>query len=129
MYRAVETGLVQNMIGASARRFQSSVECGSQTIVGVNAYRVEEDRSARMPLEKPDPAHMKAHAEAFRAFKSARSQAAVAKALDELGVAAQDPRQNVFGKVVEAAEAGCTHGEICGRLRQELGFGHVQAIV
>jgi methylmalonyl-CoA mutase N-terminal domain/subunit len=35
----------------------------------------------------------------------------------------------VFGKVVEAAEAGCTHGEICGRLRKELGFGHVQAIV
>jgi hypothetical protein len=31
--------------------------------------------------------------------------------------------------VVAAAEAGCTHGEICARLRRELGFGHVQAIV
>ncbi len=39
------------------------------------------------------------------------------------------PRDNVFGRVVEAAEAGCTHGEICGTLRRELGFGHVQAIV
>jgi len=31
--------------------------------------------------------------------------------------------------VVEAAEAGCTHGEICATLRRELGFGHVQAFV
>jgi len=31
--------------------------------------------------------------------------------------------------VVAAAEAGCTHGEICGTLRQELGFGDVLAIV
>ena len=36
---------------------------------------------------------------------------------------------NVFAQVVAAAEAGCTHGEICGTLRRELGFGHVQAIV
>jgi methylmalonyl-CoA mutase N-terminal domain/subunit len=27
-------------------------------------------------------------------------------------------RDNVFARVVEAAEAGCTHGEICGTLRQ-----------
>jgi hypothetical protein len=31
--------------------------------------------------------------------------------------------------VVEAAEAGCTHGEICAKLRSELGFGDVQAVV
>jgi methylmalonyl-CoA mutase N-terminal domain/subunit len=97
--------------------------------VGVNAYQVDEDRSARQPLEGPDPAHMKAHIEAFRAYKAARSGVAVQKALDALGTAAQDPRENVFGKVVEAAEAGCTHGEICGRLRKELGFGHVQAVI
>jgi methylmalonyl-CoA mutase N-terminal domain/subunit len=35
----------------------------------------------------------------------------------------------VFDEVVAAADAGCTHGEICGTLRRELGFGHVQAIV
>jgi methylmalonyl-CoA mutase N-terminal domain/subunit len=129
MYRAVEAGLVQKMIGESARRFQASVESGAQTIVGVNAYQVEEDRSARRPLERPDPAHMRAHIESFKAFKAARSAATVRQALDALGAAALDPRENVFGKVVEAAEAGCTHSEICGRLRKELGFGHVQAVV
>jgi methylmalonyl-CoA mutase N-terminal domain/subunit len=35
----------------------------------------------------------------------------------------------VFAQVVAAAEAGCTHGEICGTLRREMGFGHVQTLV
>ncbi len=129
MYRAVEAGLVQKMIGESARRFQAGVDSGAQTVVGVNAYRVDEDAAARQPLERPDPARMRAHVASFKAFKAARSQAAVARALDALAAAAHDARENVFGKVVEAAAAGCTHGEICGRLREELGFGHVQAIV
>jgi methylmalonyl-CoA mutase N-terminal domain/subunit len=129
MYKAVETGLVQTMIGESARRFQAKVESGQETIVGVNAYQVEEDRSARAPLAKPDPAHMTAHIASFKAWKAARSQDAVRKALDALAAAASDPGQNVFEAVVVAAERGCTHGEICGRLRKELGFGHVQAMV
>ena len=47
MYRAVESGLVQRLIGDSARRFQAQVDSGEQTVVGVNAYQLEEDRSAR----------------------------------------------------------------------------------
>jgi methylmalonyl-CoA mutase N-terminal domain/subunit len=129
MYAAVESGLVQKMIGESARRFQQRVESGEQTVVGVNAYQADEDRSARQPLARPDPAAMRAHLEQFKAFKSARSAQAVDAALGELARAANDPAINVFGKVVEAAEAGCTHGEICAVLRRELGFGDVQAIV
>jgi methylmalonyl-CoA mutase N-terminal domain/subunit len=129
MYKAVESGLVQRMIGESARRFQAKVESGEETIVGVNAYQVDEDRSARVPLAKPDPAHMKAHVESFKSWKAARSQGAVRQALDALAAAANEPERNIFEAVVAAAEAGCTHGEICGRLREELGFGHVQAIV
>jgi methylmalonyl-CoA mutase, N-terminal domain len=72
---------------------------------------------------------MRAHLEEFKAFKAARSATAVGKALDELACAANDQKLNVFGAVIEAAEAGCTHGEICARLRRELGFGHVQAVV
>ena len=129
MYRAVESGLVQTMIGDSARRFQEKVERGEQTVVGVNRYRVDEDARARPALDKPDPQRMRAHLAAFAAWKSARPAAAVAHALDALARAAADPRANVFAEVVAAAESGCTHGEICATLRRELGFGHVQAIV
>jgi methylmalonyl-CoA mutase, N-terminal domain len=129
MYQAVQGGLVQRMIGESARRFQSRVDSGEQTVVGVNAYPVEEDRSARPINARPDRAAMQAHLDAFRAYKAARPAADVQRALDQLARAAGDTRDNVFGRVVEAAEAGCTHGEICTTLRRELGFGHVQAVV
>jgi methylmalonyl-CoA mutase N-terminal domain/subunit len=129
MYRAVESGLVQKMIGESARRFQQQIESGAQTVVGINAYVADEDPAARQPLARPDPAAMRAHLEALKTYKAQRSQRAVAGALTALARAANDPRDNVFAKVVDAAAAGCTHGEICTTLRRELGFGHVQAFV
>jgi methylmalonyl-CoA mutase N-terminal domain/subunit len=129
MYAAVESGLVQRMIGESARRFQARVESGEQTVVGVNRYQAEEDATGRQALERPDAARMRAHIDSFRAWKADRPADAVARALDALAAAARDPKANVFAAVVDTAEAGCTHGEICGRLRREFGFGHVQAIV
>jgi len=129
MYQAVEQGLVQKMIGASARGFQEKIESGEQTVVGVNAYQVEEGKSERQALPTPDPAKMQAHIAAFRAYKEQRSQAAVQTAQDRLASAAGDPKQNIFERVVGAAEAGCTHGEICAILRRELGFGQPLVMV
>ncbi len=129
MYAAVEQGLVQKIIGASARCFQEKIESGEQTVVGVNAYRVDEGKSERQALPTPDPAKMQAHIAAFKAYKQARSQAAVQTAQDGLARAANDPRQNIFERVVEAAAAGCTHGEICATLRRELGFGRPLVVV
>src|SRR5262245_36976934 len=96
MYAAVDAGLVQRPIGESARRFQETVESGEQTVVGVNRYKVNEDRSARTSQPKPDPGEMQAHIESFRAYKAARSQTVVAAALDALARAANDPKDNVF---------------------------------
>jgi methylmalonyl-CoA mutase N-terminal domain/subunit len=129
MYKAVEAGVVQRMIGESARKFQQQIDSGAQTLVGVNAYQVAEDSNARPINPRPDRQAMQAHIDSFKAFKAQRSHAAVQGALDALARAAGDRRDNVFARVVEAAQAGCTHGEICGTLRREMGFGHVQAIV
>jgi len=129
MYQAVESGLVQRMVGESARRFQARVDSGEQTVVGVNAYQVSEDASARPINARPDRAAMQALIADFADYKRQRSASAVKAALDALARSAGDPKDNVFGRVVEAAEAGCTHGEICATLRREFGFGHVQAIV
>ncbi|MCX8113909.1 MAG: acyl-CoA mutase large subunit family protein, partial [Burkholderiaceae bacterium] len=64
MYRAVESGLVQRMIGESARRFQQRIESGEQTVVGVNAYVADESAGERRPPARPDAAAMRAHLEA-----------------------------------------------------------------
>ena len=123
MRRAVEKGLVQRRIGESAARFQARVESGEQVVVGVNAYRTQEDEGAAVRVERSDPAAMRRQVEELRRFKRQRSAAAVGRALDELARAAQDPRANVFEASLAAVEADATHGEICATLRRELGFG------
>jgi methylmalonyl-CoA mutase, N-terminal domain len=128
MYKAVERGLVQQWIGESACAFQDRVESGEQTIVGVNAYQVaEERRPAALP--RPDAAKMAAQVAALRNYKAARNASRLQAGFDALARAAQDQKQNLFAAVVEAAGAGVTHGEICRELRRELGFGQPLAMV
>jgi methylmalonyl-CoA mutase N-terminal domain/subunit len=129
MFEAAKAGLVQRMIGQSAHRFQKQVESGEQTVVGVNAYRVVEEKQQVRALEKPDATRMRAHLERFTALKHERAEAPLRSALDALARAAHEPRLNLFEHVVAAARAGATHGEVCALLRRELGFGHVQALV
>ncbi|HIF12712.1 MAG TPA: methylmalonyl-CoA mutase, partial [Dehalococcoidia bacterium] len=124
MYAAVEAGLVQSMIGNSALAFQDRVDAGEQVIVGVNAYKVDEDGSSDAGLSRPDRSLMEAQVARVEKFKAERSTMAVRNALGALRAAANDETQNIFEHVVEAADAGVTHGEICTCLREELGYGH-----
>ncbi len=128
MYKAVEQGIVQRMIGDSALAFQQKVERGEQTVVGVNAYAVEEDPRDYKVLEYPDRGHIEAQVARTREYKAARSQAAAAKGLDALARAAQGS-DNVMERIIAALEAGATHGEVCATLRRELGFGQPLTIV
>jgi methylmalonyl-CoA mutase N-terminal domain/subunit len=98
-------------------------------VVGVNAYQVAEEADARPALPKPDPSEMGAHLASFASWKARRSATDVGRALDALARSTHDAGANVFARVVTAAEAGCTHGEICGTLRRELGFGQPLVVV
>jgi methylmalonyl-CoA mutase N-terminal domain/subunit len=123
MYKAVESGLVQTMIGESALAFQKRVESGEQKWVGVNCYTADEEQTVEPAPYRPDPEALKAFVESFKAYKVARSKTMVRGALDDLTRAANSDKENIFEKVVAAAEAGVTHGEIVACLRKELGYG------
>ncbi len=123
MFAACEKGLVQAMIGESAVAFQERIDSGEQPIVGVNKY-VETEQSNVESLPRPDTKLMQQQLDRLAAFKAERSQTAVAAALDALARAAANEGDNVFGRIIEAVEAGATNGEICGKLRDEMGFGH-----
>ncbi len=123
MYAAVESGLVQSLLGESALAFQERLERGEETIVGVTAQQAETEDFAVAPLERPERARIEAQIAKFKTFKAERNQADVARALDALASAANSEAENVFEKVVDAAIAEVTHGEICACLRREMGFG------
>ena len=124
MYAAVEAGLVQRMIGESARAFQEEIESGAQTVVGVNAYAAEEDPADRPPpLRRIGPEEIDGFLARLDSYKKNRDAAAVTEALDGIARAAGDQSHNLFEQVVTAARAGATHGEICGRAREVLGAG------
>jgi methylmalonyl-CoA mutase N-terminal domain/subunit len=129
MYRAVETGLVQEMIGKSALAFQDKVERGEEKIVGVNSYQVPDEEAVYPRAYRPAQSGIEALVEEFGTFKESRSETAVRRALDDLARAATSSDLNVFGAVVEAVDAGVTHGEVVSCLRQELGFGQPLVVV
>lgn len=129
MYRAVESGLVQKMIGESAMAFQKKIDAGEQTVVGVNAYQIEENPTTYPTLEYPDPERIKTYLADLASFKKARSNDDVKKAIHALAKSANTPESNVYAHVVAAAEVGVTHGEICSTLRNELGFGQPLTVV
>jgi methylmalonyl-CoA mutase N-terminal domain/subunit len=123
MYKAVESGLVQGLIGTSAMAYQERVDRGDQKIVGVNAYTAEEGDASFGATERPDLAAMERHVADFVASKAARSVSQVQSAIDNLARAATRD-ENLFERILAATDAGVTHGEIVSTLRRELGFGH-----
>ena len=124
MYEAVGAGLVQSMIGQSSLAAQDKVERGEEKVVGVTCYRLDDEEIAQPKPYRPDAGTMQAHVEAFKRYKDERSRTQVDQAIAALRAAAGDERQNIFERVVEAADVGVTHGEIVQVLREELGFGH-----
>ncbi len=122
MFNAVSNGLVQDKLGESSLEFQRRVESGKQTIVGVNAYQ-DAEAIPITPLERPDRTAMEAQLQKLKKFKEDRSTADVERALAAMARACEDEKDNVFARLVDAADAGATHGEICTCLRAELGFG------
>jgi methylmalonyl-CoA mutase N-terminal domain/subunit len=123
MYRAVEAGLPQRICGESALAFAHKVDSGKETIVGVNRYRLPAEKLTAVALKPPPRKKIKAQLARLRRFKAERSGAGVRRALKELTQAAESRQENVFARIVDAACADVTHGEICAALRKVYGVG------
>jgi len=124
MYEAVRTGYVQKAIGESALERQRRLEDGTEIVVGVNHFVHEEDDLPLARTQRPDPAKVDAYLERLQAYRGGRDEAVVQEALDALGAVFDDEEENAYAKVVAAVDAGATHGEVCRRVRDAVGFGH-----
>jgi len=115
---AIEQGFLAREIEEAAYAAQREVEEGSRTVVGVNAFREEED--VRPPLLTIDPAIERDQIERLAAFKARRDAAAVETALDSLERDAREDR-NVMPAILTGVTAGATLGEAISRLKSVYG--------
>ncbi|HZD03299.1 MAG TPA: methylmalonyl-CoA mutase family protein [Longimicrobiales bacterium] len=109
---------MQDEIHRSAYRVQLEVESGERTVVGVNAFR-EEDEDVR--IGQPDyPALEEAQRERLVALRTGRDGGAVRALLARIREAATSD-DNLVPPMIGAVKAGATLGEISDALREVWG--------
>jgi methylmalonyl-CoA mutase N-terminal domain/subunit len=90
-------------------RFQSALEQGRQTVVGVNQF--VEDGEPPVEILKVGDAAERTQRERLARLRAGRDAALVAKRLAALGAAAADDR-NIIPAMLDCARAYCTVYEI-----------------
>ncbi|MBP6444660.1 MAG: methylmalonyl-CoA mutase, partial [Gemmatimonadales bacterium] len=106
---AINAGWFQREIARSASRFQSEVETGRQTIVGLNAF--VEDAESPIEILKIDASAEVLQRQRMQQMRGARDEMLVARRLAELTQAAKD-EVNVIPAMLDCARVYCTLYEI-----------------
>ncbi|HEX3926821.1 MAG TPA: methylmalonyl-CoA mutase family protein [Gemmatimonadales bacterium] len=106
---AIEAGWQQREIARSAMRFQSEVEAGQRTVVGLNAF--VEDEEAPIDILRVDDRAEIAQRTRMASMRAQRDNAVVTARLAALGAAAREDR-NIIPAMLDCARAYCTLFEI-----------------
>ena len=120
MAKAIETGIPKMRIEEAAARAQARIDSGSQTIVGVNKYRLEKEDPIDI-LEVDNTAVRKEQIENLKRLKEGRNQAEVDKALAAITECVKTGKGNLLELAVEAARVRATLGEISYACEQIVG--------
>ena len=116
--KAIETGFIQSEIQNAAFEYQKTIERGETIIVGVNRFRMEEER--KIPTFRLDPALERGQIERLRELRAGRDGKLVTERLQRLEQAAR-AEENLMPLVLDAAAGYATLGEISGRLKSVFG--------
>ena len=115
---AIEQGFIQREIQESAYAYQKSVESNERIVVGVNKFKVENEKLPELLKVKPEvETQQKAHIEKLR---QQRDNAKVQSSLQQLKETAETDT-NLMPAIIEAVSTYATLGEICDVLRQVFG--------
>ena len=116
--KAIESGFIQSEIQNAAFEYQKAVERGDTIVVGVNRFRMEDDR--KIPTFRLSPALEKAQIERLRQLRAGRDNKLAMDRLQKLEQAARG-QENLMPLILDAAAAYTTLGEISDRLRAVFG--------
>jgi len=105
----IDRGFFQRELQDAAYEYQERVEAGEETVVGVNAYEIEED--TRPDILQIDKAAEEKQKERLARVKDERDEAAVESALESIHEATEND-ENVMPYLVDAVKAYATMGEI-----------------
>lgn len=123
MAQAIENGFPKLKIEEAAAKRQARIDSGSDQIVGVNIFQVEEETSLDI-LEVDNTAVREQQIKKLAKLKAERDELKVQQTLNQLTEAAQG-NGNLLEFAIEAAKARATLGEIS--LAMEKIFGRYQA--
>lgn len=123
MAKAIDTGLPKMRIEAAAARKQARIDSGKDTIVGVNNYRINDEKEIEI-LEVDNTAVRKTQIERLKKLKKKRDNEAARAALEEITKCTETGEGNLLELAVDAARKRATLGEIsyacekvCGRYK------------
>lgn len=115
---AIERGYIQSEIQNAAYAYQQEVERGDRIVVGVNKFRLEDEKT---PMTfRVGPAIEAQQIARLRELRASRSSSLVEEKLTALEQAARGA-DNLMPRIVDACEALATVGEISDRLRLVFG--------
>ncbi len=123
MVKAIEEGVPMGRIEASAARKQARIDSGEDVIVGVNAFKAEDEEDFEI-LQVDNAAARKNQIERLKRVRASRDEQAVQESLQALEKGASS-YGNLLDLSVEAARRRATVGEISGALENV--YGRYQA--
>lgn len=111
MTKAIQAGIPKMRIEESAAKRQARIDQGHEVIVGVNAYRLDNEPDIEV-LDIDNTAVRAEQLAALERLRASRDERVVNASLDRITHAARDGSQNLLAVAIEAARARATVGEI-----------------
>ncbi|OCS88636.1 methylmalonyl-CoA mutase [Caryophanon tenue] len=111
MAKAIETGLPKMKVEEAAAKRQAKIDSTSETIVGVNKYRLAQEEPIEI-LDIDNALVREQQIKRLEQMKAERNEEEVQKHLARLTQAAKDGSENLLAVAVDAARARASLGEI-----------------
>ena len=126
MAKAIETGLPKMRIEEVAARKQARIDSGSEVIVGVNQFRLDEEEQMEV-REVDNNAVREGQLKRLSEVKAKRDEKAIQAALEAITTCAKTKEGNLLELAVDAARKRATLGEISDAMEKE--FGRYKAVI
>jgi methylmalonyl-CoA mutase N-terminal domain/subunit len=115
---AIEAGFFQREIAEASYRYQREIETRERISVGVNEYVMDEP--IEIPILAMDAEGEQRERQRLARVRSERDSGRASQCLEALREACQGS-ENLMPYILDAVNAYCTLGEICGVMREVFG--------